>query len=84
MSNSNDSAVKGEKLKALTDAWADTTTPTGKLILSVLCGLAEFKRSLIAERTDEGRERSKRAGRRLGTLRLGKPPGWRRQFFRRR
>jgi DNA invertase Pin-like site-specific DNA recombinase len=58
--------TKGAKLKALTDAWADTTTPTGKLILTVLGGLAEFERSLISERTAEGRERAKRAGRRLG------------------
>ena len=58
--------TKGAKLKALTDAWADTTTPTGKLILTVLGGLAEFERSLIAERTAEGRERARRAGRRLG------------------
>jgi DNA invertase Pin-like site-specific DNA recombinase len=58
--------TKGAKLKALTDAWADTTTPTGKLILTVLGGLAEFERSLIAERTAEGRDRARRAGRRLG------------------
>ena len=58
--------TRGAKLKALTDAWADTTTPTGKLILTVLGGLAEFERSLIAERTAEGRERARRAGRRLG------------------
>jgi len=31
-----------------------------------LGGLAEFERSLIAERTAEGRERARRAGRRLG------------------
>ncbi|MGV6806148.1 MAG: recombinase family protein [Ruegeria sp.] len=58
--------TKGAKLKALADSWADTTTPTGKLILTVLGGLAEFERSLIAERTAEGRERARRAGRRLG------------------
>ncbi len=58
--------TRGAKLKALTDAWADTTTPTGKLILTVLGGLAEFERSLIAERTSEGRERARRAGRRMG------------------
>jgi DNA invertase Pin-like site-specific DNA recombinase len=58
--------TKGAKLKALTDSWADTTTPTGKLILTVLGGLAEFERSLIAERTAEGRDRARRAGRRLG------------------
>lgn len=58
--------TKGAQLKALTDAWADTTTPTGKLILTVLGGLAEFERSLIAERTAEGRARARRAGKRLG------------------
>ena len=57
--------TKGAKLKALADSWADTT-PTGKLILTVLGGLAEFERSLIAERTAEGRERARRAWRRLG------------------
>lgn len=58
--------TKGAKLKSLADAWADTTTPSGKLILTVLGGLAEFERSLIAERTAEGRARAKREGRRLG------------------
>lgn len=58
--------TRGAKLKALTDSWADTTTPTGKLILTVLGGLAEFERSLIAERTAEGRDRARRAGKRLG------------------
>jgi DNA invertase Pin-like site-specific DNA recombinase len=57
---------RGAKLKALADPWADTTTPTGKLILTVLGGLAEFERSLIAERTAEGRARAKRDGKRLG------------------
>lgn len=58
--------TRGAKLNALADSWADTTTPTGKLILTVLGGLAEFERSLIAERTAEGRQRAKAAGRRLG------------------
>lgn len=56
----------GAQLKSLADAWADTASPTGKLILTVLGGLAEFERSLIAERTAEGRERARRAGRRMG------------------
>ena len=57
---------KGAKLKSLAEAWADTTTSTGRLILTVLGGLAEFERSLITERTGEGRERARREGRRLG------------------
>lgn len=58
--------AKGARLKSLAEAWADTTTPTGRLILTVLGGLAEFERSLIKERTAEGRARAKREGRRLG------------------
>lgn len=58
--------TKGAQLKSLSDAWADTTTPTGKLILTVLGGLAEFERSLIVERTSEGRARARAAGKRLG------------------
>lgn len=58
--------AKDAKLKSLAEAWADMTTPAGKLILTVLGGLAEFERSLIAERTAEGRARAKREGRRLG------------------
>ena len=58
--------TRGAKLKSLADTWADTTTPTGKLILTVLGGLAEFERSLIRERTSEGRDRARKAGRHLG------------------
>lgn len=58
--------AKGAKLKSLAESWADTTTPAGRMILTVLGGLAEFERSLIAARTGEGRERARREGRRLG------------------
>ena len=36
--------------------WADTTTPHRKLMPTVLGGLAEFERTLIRSRTDEGSE----------------------------
>jgi DNA invertase Pin-like site-specific DNA recombinase len=36
--------------RSLADAWADTTTPHGRLMLTVLGGLAEFERSLILAR----------------------------------
>jgi DNA invertase Pin-like site-specific DNA recombinase len=52
--------------KSLGDAWADTTTPHGRLMLTVLGGLAEFERSLIAARTSAGRERAKANGIRFG------------------
>lgn len=54
------------RFKSLAEAWADTTTPAGKLMLTVLGGLAEFERSLIQERTSEGRARAVKAGKRLG------------------
>jgi DNA invertase Pin-like site-specific DNA recombinase len=37
----------GAQFKSLGDTWADTTTPHGRLILTVLGGLAEFERELI-------------------------------------
>jgi DNA invertase Pin-like site-specific DNA recombinase len=53
-------------LRSLGDTWADTTTPHGRLILTVLGGLAEFERELIRARIAEGRERAKRPGVRFG------------------
>ena len=44
---------------SLGDAWADTTTSHGRLMLTVLGGLAELERALIQARTSEGRERAK-------------------------
>ena len=55
-------ADKGAGFKSLRDTWADTTTPHGRLILTVLGGLAEFERELIRSRTGEGRERAKAKG----------------------
>src|SRR5947209_4024910 len=52
--------------KSLADAWADTTTSHGRLMSTVLGGLAEFERDLIQARTAEGRERAKARGVRLG------------------
>jgi DNA invertase Pin-like site-specific DNA recombinase len=41
------------------DTWADTTTPHGRLMLTVLGGLAEFECEVIRARTTEGRSRAK-------------------------
>jgi DNA invertase Pin-like site-specific DNA recombinase len=56
----------GAAFKSLADPWADTTTPHGKLMLTILGGLAEFERALILARTDEGRKRALAAGVRFG------------------
>jgi DNA invertase Pin-like site-specific DNA recombinase len=59
-------ADKGCLFKSLSDPWCDTTTPGGRLMLTVLGGLAEFERELIKSRTSEGRARAVRAGVRMG------------------
>lgn len=52
--------------RSLADAWADTTTAHGRLMLTVLGGLAEFERELIRVRTGEGRIRAKARGVAMG------------------
>jgi DNA invertase Pin-like site-specific DNA recombinase len=52
----------GAGFKSIADAWCDTTTPHGKLMLTVLGGLAEFERSLIMARTQAGIQRAKERG----------------------
>jgi DNA invertase Pin-like site-specific DNA recombinase len=59
-------AEQGAGFKSLRDTWADTTTAHGRLMLTVLGGLAEFERELIRTRTGEGRERAKARGVILG------------------
>src|SRR5215510_3820292 len=41
---------KGIAFKSLSEAWADTTTPHGRLMITIFGGLAEFERELIRER----------------------------------
>jgi DNA invertase Pin-like site-specific DNA recombinase len=59
-------AERGAGFKSLRDVWCDTTTPHGRLMLTVLGGLAEFERELIRARTGEGRKRAKARGVRFG------------------
>ena len=57
---------KGAGFRSLGDAWADTTTPHGRLMIPVLGGLAAFEAGLIRARTGAGRKRAKARGVRLG------------------
>jgi DNA invertase Pin-like site-specific DNA recombinase len=59
-------ADKEAGFRSLGDAWADTTTAHGRLMLTILGGLAEFERELIRTRTGEGRARAKARGQSLG------------------
>src|SRR6516162_5334930 len=55
--------------KSLADSWADTTTPHGRLLVTMLAGIAEFERELIRARTGDGRKRAQARG-----VRFGRPP----------
>src|SRR6266702_3894104 len=59
-------AKAGAGFKSLTDTWADTTTAHGRLMLTILGGLAEFERELILARTSDGRARAKAKGVKFG------------------
>ena len=56
-------AITGRKagFRSLGDTWAD-----GRLMLTVLGGLAEFERDLIRTRTGEGRARAVARGQKMG------------------
>ena len=56
----------GVGLKSLAEPWADTTSPTGKMLLTILAGVAEFERGLIVVRTSEGRQAAQARGVKFG------------------
>jgi DNA invertase Pin-like site-specific DNA recombinase len=57
---------KGADFKSLNETWLDTTTPHGKLLLTIFAGLSQFERDLIAERTKSGLAAAKARGRNGG------------------
>jgi DNA invertase Pin-like site-specific DNA recombinase len=56
----------GAGLRSLAEPWADTSSPAGKMILTIMAGIAEFERSLIIDRTRNGREAAKARGVKFG------------------
>lgn len=56
-------------LQSLDEPWADTTSPSGRMVLTVFAGIAEFERHLIRSRTDDGRVAAKARG-----VAFGRPP----------
>ncbi len=46
---------------SLSEPWADTTSPAGRMVMTVLAGMAEFERELINTRTSAGRFAKSRA-----------------------
>jgi DNA invertase Pin-like site-specific DNA recombinase len=62
-------SATGAQFKSLRETWADTTTPVGKLMVTIIGGIAEFERELIRARTGDGIRRAKAAG-----VHMGRPP----------
>ena len=56
----------GAGLRSLAEPWADTTSPAGRMVLTVFAGLAEFERALIIDRTRNGRQAAKARGVKFG------------------
>jgi DNA invertase Pin-like site-specific DNA recombinase len=56
-------------LRSLREPWVDTTSPAGRMVLTIFAGIAEFERELIHERTGAGRLAAKARG-----VRFGRPP----------
>ena len=56
-------------VQSIAEPWADTTTPAGRMVLTVFAGIAEFERSLIAALTEEGRRAAQARG-----VPFGRPP----------
>ena len=56
---------KGVALQIL-NLGIDTSTPTGKLMLTMLGGIAEFEREIMLERQKEGVAKAKREGKYMG------------------
>lgn len=61
----NEFATKKIHFKAL-DVGIDTSTPAGKLILSIFASLAEFDRETILEKTRSGQQLAKAKGKHIG------------------
>ena len=56
-------------LRSLSEPWADTTSPAGRMVLTIFAGIAEFERALIHQRTGSGRAAARARG-----VRFGRPP----------
>lgn len=51
---------RGASFKSIKEEWADTTSPAGKLMITILGGIAQFQREQTLERANEGRKIAKK------------------------
>ena len=64
--------AKGAKLTSIKETF-DTSTPTGRLQLTMLAAIAQFEREMILERQKEGIEIAKRKGKYKGRKKIEVP-----------
>jgi DNA invertase Pin-like site-specific DNA recombinase len=60
---------KDAGLQSLDEPWVDTESPSGRMILTVFAGIAEFERALIRQRTKDGLVDARKRG-----VAFGRPP----------
>jgi DNA invertase Pin-like site-specific DNA recombinase len=63
-------AEKGCSFQSLGENWCDTSTDVGRLIMTIMGGIAEFERGLIRQRCEAGIARAKAKGVTFGRKRL--------------
>ena len=56
-------------LQSLDEPWVDTASPSGRMVLTVFAGIAEFERALIRQRTQDGLIDARKRG-----VAFGRPP----------
>ena len=56
----------GAGFRSLQESWADTTTPQGVMLITIIGGIAQFERHLILSRTADGRRRAMERGTHFG------------------
>ena len=53
-------------LRSLAEPWADTTSPSGEMVLTVFAGITAFERALVPQRTSAGWVAARQRGVRFG------------------
>jgi DNA invertase Pin-like site-specific DNA recombinase len=51
---------------SLGESWCDTTSDVGKLVITIMSGIAEFERKLITSRTEAGIAKAREQGKKFG------------------
>lgn len=57
---------KGAGVRSLGEGWADTTSPAGTLVITLLAGVAQFERERMLERQKDGIARARAANKYKG------------------